>query len=303
MEQLSDLIRPCTLPLPFPDQDWLADHHFMGRPVLPAVIGMQWLQHAARQQFPQIHTEWMREAVFDRFLFLPACDGTGERAAVTLEIEFRMRPGDELVETGLYSRSRAPSGIARRKRHVFLVLGEAGRAAPSEAGPPLRILKPDNRAKDLFTVAPQRVYQELVPLGPAFRNIVGTLQLFPDGALSRVSGGRLAPAGPPVTPSDATESALALDAAMHAACVWSQRYANCVAFPVGFERRRIQRPCRYNSEYDARVAYCGQRGHELLFDIQLADAAGDVCEEVSNLRMRDVSGGRWMPPSWVRARR
>jgi len=45
-----------------------------------------------------------------------------------------------------------------------------------------------------------------------------------------------------------------LDAAVHAACCWGQRYAGIVAFPVGFAERIIYRKTKKEGKYMSKIA-------------------------------------------------
>ena len=86
----------------------------------------------------------------------------------------------------------------------------------------------------------------------------------------------------------------------HAGCVWSQRFFGIVAFPVGFDKRVIYNPTVEHKDYAARVIPQYQTHGTLGFDIWITDNQGDLCETVSGVMMRDVSGGTITPPAWIR---
>jgi len=90
-----------------------------------------------------------------------------------------------------------------------------------------------------------------------------------------------------------------LDAAFHAACVWGQRYAGLVGFPVGFALRWLFAPTRPGSTYTARVFPKKVHPDRFLADIWITDIDGALQEAVLDVVMRDVSGGRIKPPSWI----
>jgi hypothetical protein len=146
-----------------------------------------------------------------------------------------------------------------------------------------------------FRVDPDRIYTELVPFGVGYRNLTRPLHLWPQGAWAHIQAPDLTdrqtalPLGSPFV----------LDAAFHAACVWSQRYAGVVAFPVGFGRRRIHRPTRPGHAYQASIVPLETKGPQVAFDICITDLDGTVFEELHGVRMRDVSGGRLKPPHWI----
>ena len=64
---------------------------------------------------------------------------------------------------------------------------------------------------------------------------------------------------------------LSLDAAMHAACAWGQRYRNRVVFPIGFDRREILAPTRAGETYLCRITPLPDEGAVLRFDVRLHD--------------------------------
>jgi hypothetical protein len=137
----------------------------------------------------------------------------------------------------------------------------------------------------------------MVPFGTAFRNVVSAVTLWPEGALTVVSGG---PAEGEA--NSVLGSPFPLDAAFHAACAWAQRYRGVVAFPVAMARRRVWRPTQAGEHYATVVRFRGAEERGLRFDLHLCDQAGRLCESVQGLVMRDISGGRLQPPAWVRAR-
>jgi len=132
-----------------------------------------------------------------------------------------------------------------------------------------------------------------VPFLPAYRNLE-ELHLSEQGAIALVRGGTAdAPAEPLGSP-------FPLDATFHAACVWGQRYAGIVGFPVHIDARIIRKKTRAGETYLARVTPLSVTDSQLVFDLWIYDAGGEVCEEVRGLRMRDVSGGTLQPPQWIR---
>jgi hypothetical protein len=93
-----------------------------------------------------------------------------------------------------------------------------------------------------------------------------------------------------------------LDAAFHAACVWGQRYAGVVAFPVGLAKRQIHVPCEPERLYEGQIRVRKRNPQRLVFDIDITDEVrgkGRLCEAVRAVVMRDVSGGRLKPPDWL----
>jgi hypothetical protein len=149
----------------------------------------------------------------------------------------------------------------------------------------------------VFKATAHSIYRELVPFKPSFHSIQGDLQLFRSGACATVKA-------LPDDPKDAFKTVLGsgfpLDGAFHAGCVWSQRFFGIVAFPVGFDKRIIYTPTVEHKAYTARVIPQYQTRGTLGFDIWIMDDQENLCEAVSGVMMRDVSGGTVKPPAWIR---
>ena len=174
-------------------------------------------------------------------------------------------------------------------------LGYAAVQVPGEAAAPTAPL-PDEAATTtgpVFTVSARHLYEELIPFGPAYRNVVGDLRLAAAGAWAELSGGDYPEAVGPLG------SPFPFDAALHAACAWGQRYRGIVAFPVGFDRRVIVAPTRAGETYRCRVVPLAAAGATLRFDILIACGDGRPAEVIRGVAMRDISGGRRKPPAWV----
>ncbi len=272
MADLSPLTRP-----PF-----AADHHLDGRPVLPAVEAMEYLAAYLNTGFPGLDVRRLDRVRFDKFLFL---DNEGP-AAVEVTVS---SAGNEKIRATLSTRRRSPrAAMTRVVPHAALTAGRGGEDQPP---PPLDL------AAGLEGVAEaidsETIYRELVPFGPGYRNIVATLWLSPDGALAEVGS----PEGDGRRP--VLGSPYPLDAAFHAACVWSQRFAGIVAFPVALASRRILAPTGMKERFWARAVPVSTAGPVLVFDLFLYDGNGDLREAVRGVEMRDVSGGRRRPPAWL----
>jgi hypothetical protein len=137
------------------------------------------------------------------------------------------------------------------------------------------------------------VYRELIPFGVSYQNMVGDLSVSENGALADISGGGEMDESPLGSP-------FVLDAAMHAACVWGQRFADIVSFPVGLDRRIIHKATRTGMSYVARIKPVRASGGTLIFDAWIFDQDGILCESIQGLQMRDVSQGRMRPPRWIK---
>jgi phosphopantetheinyl transferase len=263
------------------------DHRFQGRAVLPAVVAMQLLSNWMQQQHPPINPCHIKRARFEKFLNLPQ---TNEPIEAFVDLE---NGTDGSVRVALLTKTKAKSvKITRTKVHaqVDFVRSE-GR--PVEPALDLAAILEGN----CFKVDPRQIYQDLVPFGPSFRNIVKPLCLTHEGALAWIAA--------PDLPDNKTAlplgSPFVLDAALHAACVWSQRFADVVAFPIGIEERIVLKPTQPGQTYISRVFPIKIDDDVLIFDLWILDQEGAVLELLKGVKMRDVSGGRLRPPHWIQS--
>ena len=278
-------MKSISFPITVHPPPFFRDHHVQARPVFAATEAMELLSADICRRFPGVDGRCLTGIRFDKFLRLdspdplPAFNQADEN-------------DDGSVRTTLSTRFKSPGAkITRTLEHASLILG---RALPAAAGPPLEAAA--SLAGVCTIVEPERIYREMVPFGPAYRNICGPLLISADGALARVGSPR------PVDPRNdlVLGSPYALDAAFHAACVWCQRFCGIVAFPVSMDRRTIVHPTRLNAAYTARVVPV-QTGHTpFVFDIFIYDDTGRLCEAANGVHMQDISGGRTKPPQGFR---
>lgn len=259
------------------------DHLFQDRAVLPAVEAMQLLADRVRGVRPAMIANRMHAARFEKFLELPESDQSIEALCdLTALAEGGLR-------AALLTRSRARSAaLTRLKTHARIDFLPAADRPSSELFPDQGPFVEDRG----FSVDPHRLYSDLVPFGPAYRNIRGTLILNAEGARAGIRA--------PEMPSGCLGSPFVLDAAFHAACAWGQRFADVVAFPVGMDERFVLRPTQSGGSYTAHIIPMREDREGLLFDIRITDVDNLLFEVVRGVRMRDVSGGRLKPPEWIR---
>lgn len=262
------------------------DHRFAGQAVLPAVDTLQVLAATVHSHLPAAVVTRMRGARFERFLTIAA-----DAAAVDAVVDLSQDPAGR-VTAALSTRVTAgTSGITRTKTHGQVSFD---REDDPPIPPPADVMGALEGV--CFTVDAAAVYRELVPFGQAYRNIDGPLLLSADGAVAPLAAPDLAAAG-----ERPLGSPFPLDAAFHAACVWGQRFAGVVAFPVAIARRCVFSPTSAGGRYLGRVFPVSMTGDHLLFDIWICNEDGSPCEAAIGVEMRDVSGGRWLPPAWIRA--
>ncbi|MEW6672167.1 MAG: polyketide synthase dehydratase domain-containing protein [Thermodesulfobacteriota bacterium] len=287
MEGIPQIVDSRRLPVEISVYPHFFDHHIEGRAVLPAVEAMQVLAKAVRNFRPDLSGAVMTRGRFEKFLQIPA---DSPRIEAVVEMELFSGGG---VRALLLTKTRSgKSAITRSLIHAavdFPATPDGDTAPPMD----LQALLEGVCVK----VSPEAIYRELVPFGPAYRNISAPLYISEAGAVARIAV--------PETPGGRQDegvlgSPFALDAAFHAACVWSQCYKDTVAFPVGFERRSVYHPTQPASTCFGRITPLRTDASPLVFDIWLYDSEGRLCECVRGAYMQDVSAGRLTPPGWIK---
>jgi len=262
---------------------YLRDHVFRDRAVYPAVEAMRVLAGSALARVPGMEVRFIENADFARFLEIPP-----EASSIEAYSEIETSGGAVSAKLITIKKSGTTS-ITRAMEHVSLTFpGEV----PAMPPPPLD----DTLGLEGICAAPDPVmiYDELVPFGPAYRNIE-RLHVSEQGAVALVNGGTdAAPDGPLGSP-------FPLDASFHAACVWGQRYAGIVGFPVHIDGRVIRKKTAPGETYASRITPVSAAGGLLVFNIMIYDMDGGLCEKTHGLHMKDVSGGAIQPPEWIRA--
>ncbi|HPC40080.1 MAG TPA: polyketide synthase dehydratase domain-containing protein [Spirochaetota bacterium] len=284
MEDLPKIGEKKRLPLSLSVKDYLRDHVFNGRAVFPAVEAMQVLAGSARDTVPGLDVNVIAAADFNKFLVI-------DPAMAVLEAfnELERDGTGDIISRLVTVRKQGTTSITRAVDHVTLRFPGA---RPSITVPPLD----DTLGLEGICLHPGKddVYRDLVPFQPAYRNIE-TLHVSEQGALALVNGGTAE------APAEPLGSPFPLDAAFHAACVWGQRHAGIVGFPVHIDERYILKKTGAGATYITRVTPRSADGALLVFDLWIYDGSGDLCESVRGLHMRDVSGGKLHPPHWIRS--
>ncbi len=276
-------MKPPAIPITIPNPSYLADHRAEGRSILPAVEALQYLARCAAENRPGLDVFRSRLAEFVRFLELPKNQPEVE-ARVDLDVSEQ-----GFVTARLLTRTRAgTAGITRSKEHVQV---EYGAARPLDL-PPWDTLAALEGICCSFDAG--RLYEDLVPFGPSFQNVEGTVHLAGSGA-----AGRVAAASHPA-PMEPLGNPFVLDGAFHLACAWGQRFAGRLTFPTGYIERVILRPCRTGDEYLCRAIPVSSEPDVLRFDLYLFDDRGELREACLGVEFRDVSQGRMKAADWVR---
>lgn len=264
----------CNATLSIADQPWLRDHCFDGRAVFPAVETLALLAAHAAQEFPAIDVRRMEDASFARFLELPA---KADSIEVAIETEMTA-PGR--LRAALLSRMQGKT-MSRLRTHGEVFFPVSGPSCEPVAEP-----APALPARVITTISAEHVYRELVPFGPQYHTLCGSLLLAEDKAWGQLRA-------PLLSAGSATAARIGspfpFDGALHAACVLGQQRVDYIPFPVSFARRHIVRPTLPGGVYEVFVRLTGQRADELIFDIAIFMPDGQACESASGVRMRDVS--------------
>ena len=271
------------LPIQIEILPYLREHTFEGEAVFPAVEALQTLASSAKRHFPEINARSMFQACFPRFLHI------GDRPIIEAFNEIEVA-GDGEVKASLITITTSKSGrITRPAVHARVIFRKDSGNHPSVTS-----RMSFDLARDVIEVPPDRLYRDLVPLGPAYQNARAPIRISSRGAIACLQA--------PDLPAqlDPLGSPFPLDAAMHCACVWSQRFANVVAFPIGFEERVILHRTKPGEAYFTCVVPVQTDEQPLIFDIGIFRMDGVLCEKITGIQMRDVSAGRLKPPRWIR---
>jgi Polyketide synthase dehydratase domain len=279
MERLPKIKERIRLPLSINVPPYLMDHQYQGKAVLPAVEAMEILAASTQTRFPGTAVHSIRDARFDKFLVLEAdCDEINVFNYIESFDNGR-------VVSSLITRTRSKKAmITRTLEHATLCFHDVSSVPePPPPGIPMG---------SGYHIPAESIYQSLVPFGPGYHNLK-ELTLFKEGAGGQVYAPLLGES------ERVLGSPFPLDAAFHAACVWGQRYAGLVGFPVGFGLRRLFTPTRSGNTYTARVFPKEIHSNRFLVDIWITDKDETLHEVVLDVVMKDVSGGRIKPPSWI----
>ena len=292
MENIPRIIHTDRLPVDIPVHACLLDHHVEGQAVLPAVMAMQVIEETVKPLRREPGISVMTRGRLDKFL--PIHSGMDPIPAY-VDID-TYENGDLGVK--LLTRNRIKtSSISRIKEHaaVYYPFDPSGISEPM----------PDPDASlfsalkgNCIEIEPDSIYRELVPFGEAFHSIQDSITISGHGVIARI-GTPAAHASPSI--SNTPCSPFPLDAAYHCACVWGQRYARTVAFPVGFEKRTLWHHTLPGESYFCRILPVQTHPQALVFDLWIVDEYGVLFEEDLGVSMKDVTAGRLKPPEWISA--
>ena len=286
MEDLPQITETIRLPLHIDIPPYLLDHHVEGKVVLPAVEAMNLLAETVKRFRPKTDITDMTEARFDKFLYIQP-----GMTRLTAYADLELHENGDITANLLTKNRSKKSSITRMKSHASVCYLKK---KIDFVDPPLDL---SSALEGICVeIPPDKIYRELIPFGPAYHNIQDALYISEYGALAKAGSpnreklsDRPAQLGSPFL----------LDAAFHAACVWSQRYGQKVVFPVGVSRRTVFNSTRSGEIYFMHILPLQKDSTLLLFDMRIYDKNGTLYEEARGVQMRDVSAGRMKPPSWI----
>jgi hypothetical protein len=250
-------------PLSMDIYPYLYDHNFEGKAVFPAVESLITLARAVKSHFPQAAVDSMAAASFPRFLVIPQ-----EAKFPEMFVDIDDSTGEGINAALLSSVTSKTAGIRRTVEHARVRFN----AVPSADVPSLPRHLVEKLEGECINVPAAAIYRELVPFGAAYHNISGDLSVSPAGALAFLSGG-----GNVDADDDLLGSPFPFDAAMHAACVWAQRFTDVVAFPTGFAKRIIYEKTKLNGNYLGRILPVKFDAEPFIFNAWIFDLQGNVC--------------------------
>ncbi|MGM0760831.1 MAG: polyketide synthase dehydratase domain-containing protein [Thermodesulfobacteriota bacterium] len=258
------------------------DHCFQGRAVLPAVEALQILAGSVLAWTPQARVWDMQDVSFEKFLVL-------QPGIESIQALIKMHPLEQggIVCTLLSKQWLPALSCSRLQEHARVTFDPQMQASIPD------IKKFSQTSLDDFSVPAETVYTELVPFCQAYHNIISPVAMDGQAARTQVF------AAEHETQTEHLGSPFPLDAALHAACVWGQRYVGVVGFPVGFGRRTVFLQTHKGQNYSARMVSTKKGSRDFTVDILLEDAQGRPVEVLTDVVMRDVSGGRLTPPAWI----
>jgi len=284
MANLSQIEEIRQFPLEIRLHPYLLDHRFEGNAVFPAVEAIQILAASTKSHFPEINTDIILDASFDKFLFLKA-----DLSEIECFHELHIKKNG-LIESKLVTRIKSRKlAISRQKEHVTISFQSS--RIPAADYPLFENLT--QLEGEFFSISSRKVYQELVPFGPAYHNITDDLLISENGVIANLSAPVCEAATEPLG------SPFPLDAAFHAACVWCQCFLGFIGFPVGFEKRTLFRQTLPGNRYISRIIPVKTTPELLVCDLWICDPEGNFFENIAGVRMKDVSAGKSKPPEWI----
>ena len=283
MEKLPEIKNKLNLPLEIAVHPYVKDHNFNGRVVFPAVESCRALAENITEQVPGVNPCHLYDALFDKFI-----DINPGQTIIKAINEVDIYDNGDIISRLITKIKSEKAGITRAVRHVTINFKNSYDRAESA------IDHIPSLSGEFFEIPGEKIYKDLVQFGPAYHNIAGNVRLNRSGAEADVKAAlHSAMSGPIGSP-------FPFDAALHAACVWGQRYCGIAAFPIGFEKRFIIRPTIPGKIYHCRIIPAGINNDILSFNLWIFNDDGNINEAAFEVRLRDINAGQIRPPEWLK---
>jgi hypothetical protein len=284
MEKFPKIINNINLPVDIDVPSYIKDHNFNGRVVFPAVESCQFLAGNIIKQIPGTNPCYLYDALFDKFI-----DIRPDQTIIKAFNEIDVYDNGDIISKLITKVKSEKAEITRAVKHVTIKFKNSAfnfQESLFENVPALDGI--------FFEIPKEKIYKELVQFGPAYHNIADTVRVTEKGAAAKVFA---APHAAPVHPLG---SPFPFDAALHAACVWGQRYCNIAAFPVGFNKRFIIRSTIPGQIYFTRIIPRDMNDDTLFIDLWIYDINGKPNEAAFGVKLKDTNAGKIKPPEWIR---
>ena len=272
---------PVTINIP----QYVRDHTFIGKTVIPAVDLCSILSTFIKDNFPDLNNLAMYNAVFGKFIEIGGADNI--EAVIQIENFY-----DSAATAKLLTKTKSGnSGIIREKEHVTIGF--------RKGFPSVDYLTMDaaSALEGICSSIPsEKIYKDLVPFGPYYHNIKGNLFVSEFGAVAHIKN-------PDTETGSPLGSPFLFDAAFHAACVWTQVNTGITVFPVEFKQRIVINPSVPGGNYFARIIPKINEQEKFYFDIWIYHPDGSLCEIGIDVMLRDVNNGKLNPPGSIVSRK
>lgn len=285
MENVSRLIVPKRIVQEIKIHPHLYDHHLEGRALYPAAEALNLLARTAKNEFPQANVTGLSDVCFPRFLSI-----SPKLNFMEVAVDIGLSNEGNITAALLSSLKSKTGNISRTVLHArakFGVVSKSELSAKTFRG----FQKPEG---EYIKIPATSIYRELVLFGGAYQNIIGDLSVSRSAAIGYIYGGESE------TDDDLLGSSFPFDAVLQIACIWAQRFADAVPFPVGFEKRNIYKKTKKRIKYWGLVEPVAIHSQPFVFNAWILDMEGIVCEAIKGIQMSDVSRGKMKPPEWIK---
>ncbi|MEW5850927.1 MAG: SDR family NAD(P)-dependent oxidoreductase [Myxococcota bacterium] len=250
---------------------YLLDHQLSGKPVVPAMMVMEWFAETAKSSFPGMHFVGMEDF---KVLKGVVVDGRSTRVRVQVEEAHGSSPQARLVETTLYT----VEGDKQRLNYRALVRLNANAPAPTTS-----FTKPGDLATQRYGLTLQQVYQDQLFHGPLFQVIQSIDGYSPAGMVAKLtpsSPSAFTRQGPPAWSADPG----LLDGALQLVVLWLRDKLGAASLPSAFKSYAQYAPLN-GAPITCYVRMRDVTAHNGVADMAFVNAAGLVVAEFSGVEL------------------